>query len=75
MKYKTNPHEEFATIIEGREFTIAIDPDLSGRGWNATVPGMTEPGSPYQAHSMVSREEVLLQLVENIEESILTQRI
>lgn len=67
----SNPHEEFTTIIEGREFTIAIDPDLSGRGWNATVPGMTEPGSPYQAHSMVSREEVLLQLVENIEESIL----
>jgi hypothetical protein len=58
--------ETFTTIIDGREYEFEIHPD-SYIGWWCVVPGMYEPGSVYGAHSMKSREDAALQLVEKIE--------
>jgi hypothetical protein len=62
-------HEEFTVHIDGREFLFNVHADGSGYGWWATVPDMYEPGSPYGAHSMISREDAALQLVSQIEEA------
>lgn len=67
--------EIFETVIEGRSFLIQANSDLGGYGFVAYVPGMAEPESPAQAHSMKSTEDAILQLVEKLQEAILENRI
>lgn len=67
--------ETFETIIEGRPFIIQANGDIGGYGFVAYVPGMNEPGSPAQTHSMKSTEDAILQLVEKLQEAILENRI
>lgn len=69
-------HELFESVISGERISIAVYADYCGYGWWAI--DRDRDGfsiGPFCAHSFKSREDALLQLVENIEEQILTNQI
>lgn len=64
--------EVFKTIIEGQEFEIGIKPN--GWGWLAVTSDYDGSEDKINiAHSMKSSEDALLQLVEQLEENILSK--